>query len=225
MSRDDGPLVLVAPSGTGKTTLAQALTTSHPDLYCFSVSATTRDPRPGEEDGVDYHFLSRQDFEQLVDSGGFAEWAEVHGSLYGTPLKSLAPAALSGRRPVLDIDVQGAQQVLQRIEGTTVIFLLPPNAPTWIERLVGRGTETESEIRVRLETALDELESARLFDEFVVNGDVQETVDEIIRVADGQVPSGLSSLGAEALCASLKEGALAWLRHRDETTGRHRRSE
>ena len=189
-----------------------SLTRRDPDQFTFSVSATTRPRRSGEVDGVDYHFLTRADFRARVSDGGFAEWAEVHGQLYGTPLSSLDPDVLQGRIPVLDIDVQGAEEVRRRVPSAAVIFLLPPSPEVWIERLVGRGTEGPEEIRLRLETACSELERAPLFEEFVVNTTLDQTVSEIGRLLDGHLSAGVSSLRAEALCRSLIRGAERWLR-------------
>lgn len=205
------PLVLVAPSGTGKTTVAQELVRMHPDRFAFSVSATTRSPRAGEVDGRDYHFLTEAGFRSLIDEGALVEWAQVHGRYYGTPLTSLDPALLGGRMPVLDIDVAGADQVRAQVPDATVVFLLPPGPQAWIERLVGRGTETPSQLRVRLETALAELERAPDFEEFVVNEILGETVEEILGVLDRTASAGISPLRAEALCRALKEGATAWV--------------
>ena len=213
------PLVLVAPSGTGKTTVAHALIRTFPQRFAFSVSATTREPREGEVEGEDYHFVSEAEFRRLAAAGELAEWAEVHGRLYGTPMKSLDPEASGGRTPILDIDVAGARQVRQRIPEAAVIFLLPPGPAEWLERLVGRGTEPPEEIRTRLETALGELEEASDFEEFVVNAVLGETVEEIVGLLDGEADAGVSSLRAESLCAALKSGARAWIHGMDSGLG------
>lgn len=205
------PLVLVAPSGTGKTTVAQELVRLHPDRFTFSVSATTRPPRAGEVDGRDYHFVTEDAFKALIADGKLAEWAQVHGRYYGTPFASLDPALLGGRTPVLDIDVAGAEQVQAQIPDATVIFLLPPGPEAWIDRLVGRATETPEQLRVRLETALAELERAPEFEEFVVNEILGETVEEILGVLDRVPSAGISSLRAETLCGALRDGATSWV--------------
>ena len=213
------PLVLVAPSGTGKTTVARSLVERHPERFTFSVSATTRPPRAGEQDGIHYHFLDEGQFQALIEEGGLAEWAVVHGRRYGTPVASLDPDRLQGRTPVLDIDIQGARQVVERIPGSVAIFLLPPGPVAWMERLVGRGTETPGEVRTRLETALDELERARDFEEFVVNDRLMETVDHIVAVFDGTPLAGVSKLRAEGLCSELKRGAQDWIRQTGRDAG------
>ncbi len=215
MTTTGRPLVLVAPSGTGKTTLARALVERHPDRFTFSVSATTRAPRPGEVDGIHYHFLTDAAFRSLAEEGRLAEWAVVHGRMYGTPMESLDPALLDGRTPVLDIDVEGARQVAERIPSSTAIFLLPPGPEAWIHRLVGRGTETPDQVRTRLETALAELERAREFEEFVVNDRLMETIDGVVSVFGGSATAGVSKLKAESLCEELKRGARAWIQRLD----------
>ncbi|NNF26733.1 MAG: guanylate kinase [Gemmatimonadetes bacterium] len=213
------PLVLVAPSGTGKTTVARALVERHPERFAFSVSATTRPPRSGEVDGIHYRFLDEAGFKALIDGGELAEWAVVHGRLYGTPLASLDSRRLEGRTPVLDIDIQGARQVVERIPGSVAIFLLPPGPDAWITRLVGRGTETPVEVRTRLETAMDELERAREFEEFVVNDRLMETVESVVAVFSGTPSAGVSKLRAEGLCSELKRGARDWIRQTSPDPG------
>ena len=219
MSQAPRPLVLVAPSGTGKTTVARALIEEYPEQFAFSVSATTRPPRSGEQDGVHYHFLDEAEFKGLIDREELAEWAVVHGRMYGTPVASLDPDPLEGRTPVLDIDIQGARQVVERIPGSVAIFLLPPGPDAWITRLVGRGTETPGEVRTRLETALNELEQAREFEEFVVNDRLMETVESVVAVFNGTPSAGVSKLRAEGLCFELKRGAQGWIRQAGRTPG------
>lgn len=168
-------VVLCAPSGTGKTTVARALVEEYEDLM-FSVSATTRPPRPGERPGVDYHFVSRDHFETMVEGGEFLEWAEVHGQLYGTPRSNLEEAAERGRDLVLDIDVQGGRQVRAARPDSVMIFLLAPSIDVMLERLRRRGSEAESEVRRRLRTARGELESVDEFEYVVVNDELRDTV-------------------------------------------------
>ncbi|MGI9628299.1 MAG: guanylate kinase, partial [Longimicrobiales bacterium] len=163
-----------------------------------------------------------EEFRALIEDGKLAEWAKVHGKYYGTPLSALSEDSLGGRTPVLDIDVQGAGQVQARITAATVIFLLPPNAQTWVERLTGRGTESPGEIRLRLETALMELEAAPRFRKFVVNQVLEEAVEEIVRVLRQDLHSGLSSLKAEALCGALRDGARSWVRQFDGSGGQEK---
>ena len=154
MSAGRGPVVLVGPSGAGKTSIAARLVARHPARFAFSVSVTTRAPRGGERDGREYSFRSRPEFEALIAAGELAEWAEVHGEYYGTPAANLMPAGEDSPAPVLDIDIQGARQLMRRADAALVIFILPPGPEEWIARLAGRGTESPAEIARRLRTAL-----------------------------------------------------------------------
>ena len=149
MTSGASPVVLVGPSGAGKTTLAHRLVADSP-RYVFSVSATTRAPRDGEHDGIDYHFVDRVGFDAMVDTGELAEWAEVHGRLYGTPRAELDLAAERGEHVVLDIDVQGARQIRDVVPDARLIFVLPPDIHIMMARLSGRGIETPAEIAKRL---------------------------------------------------------------------------
>jgi len=211
------PLVLVGPSGTGKTTLARALLEAKPAAFSFSVSATTRRKRDKEADGVDYRFVSRDAFERMVNRGEMAEWALVHGELYGTPLSSLDPEFTKGKTPILDIDVQGALAVQNEMAGTEPIFVLPPDPVIWIERLLGRGTEDTAQLISRMQTALEELGKAHSFRRFVVNVDIDETVGEIIGLHAGSTDVGVSALRAEALCRDLVIEAQATIARLTET--------
>ena len=182
------PVVLSAPSGVGKTTIARVLVDREED-FSFSVSATTRPPREGEIDGVDYRFVSEVEFLGMVDRGEMAEWAKVHGDFYGTPIESLKTAGKAGRHAVLDIDVQGAMQIREAVPEALLLFILPPSAESLLQRLTGRGTEREETLRRRLTTALQELEAAPAFDFFVVNRDLDEAVAEVRGLARrGEAP-------------------------------------
>jgi guanylate kinase len=178
VSRRAAPVVLAAPSGTGKTTLAHRLVGHSPD-YVFSISATTRRPRTGEIDGVDYHFVDRTRFEEMVEEDELVEWAEVHGRLYGTPRAELERAAARGVHVVLDIDVQGARQIKTRIPEAKLVFVLPPDVETLIGRLTGRGTEDRADVARRLRSALQELQVVEEFDYVVVNDDLERCVETI----------------------------------------------
>jgi guanylate kinase len=172
------PVVLAAPSGTGKTTLARRLVEGY-ETFTFSVSATTRPPRERERDGVDYHFVDRARFEAMVERGELAEWAEVHGSLYGTPRAELERAADEGRHVILDIDVQGARQVRANVGDAALIFLLPPSVEDLMARLTGRRTEGDADVGRRLRSALSELQAASEFDYIVVNDDLHRCLEAI----------------------------------------------
>ncbi len=181
-------MVLSAPSGAGKTTIARALMDRGED-FAFSVSATTRSPRKGEVHGVDYWFLSEEEFLRMVDDGEFAEWAEVHGYFYGTPKESLVRAGRDGRCMVLDIDVQGAMQIRETVPEALLLFILPPSVESLFRRLTGRGTEKEETLRRRLNTALQELEAAEAFDFLVINADLDEAIREVRNLARrGEAP-------------------------------------
>lgn len=185
MSASAAPVVLVAPSGSGKTTLARRLVAG-PGAYVFSVSATTRSPRAGEADGVDYRFVDREGFEAMVDAGELAEWAEVHGRLYGTPRAEIVRAAARGEHVVLDIDVQGARQIGDSVPASKRIFVLPPDLATLLSRLSGRGTEDSADLARRLRSALEELRAVEEFDYVVVNDDLDRCLEAIHRIVSGQ---------------------------------------
>lgn len=172
------PLVIAAPSGTGKTTLAQGLV-ERSTGYRFSVSATTRARRPGERDGVEYHFVGRERFEAMVAAGELVEWAQVHGEAYGTPRRELAEAEARGEHVVLDIDVQGARQIRAAVPEALLLFVLPPSVSALIGRLRGRGTEEGAQVARRLRTALEELRAVPEFDHVIVNDDVDRCLEEI----------------------------------------------
>lgn len=161
-------LVIGGPSGVGKSTLIRTLMDQVPDVR-FSVSATTRAPRPGEVDGEHYHFLDRETFEQRVGEGAFLEHAEVYGHLYGTPWQSIAGDLDAGRVVLLDIDAQGTTQVRHRTAEAVHVMILPPDATALEERLRARGTEDEATIQRRLRDGLAQLAQVGLYDYLVVN--------------------------------------------------------
>jgi guanylate kinase len=167
--------ILSAPSGAGKTTISRKAVAEIPGLE-MSVSATTRAPRPGERPGVDYHFLSREEFERRRDAGEFAEWARVHDHFYGTPKAPIENALASGRNMLLDIDVQGARQMKERYPEAVAVFVLPPSEEELARRLRGRGTDPEDVIRRRLERAKEEMKEHSRYDHEIVNRDVAESV-------------------------------------------------
>jgi guanylate kinase len=192
------PLVLAAPSGTGKTTIAHALVERFA-RFVFSVSATTRPPRSQERNGIDYDFLSREAFERMIDEDELMEWAEVHGNLYGTPYRNLEEARDRGEHVVLDIDVQGARQIKERVPDAVLIFVFPPSAEALWRRLTARGTEALDEVRHRLEAARRELEEAEHFDYIVVNDDLDRAISRVRAIVESEShrPSRALDLDAE----------------------------
>ncbi len=176
-------VVLAAPSGSGKTTIARALIARWPARYGFSVSATTRAPRPGERDGDAYFFLSHEEFRRRQAAGDFLEWAEYAGELYGTLTAEVERVLGGGRHVLLDIEVQGARQVRRRYPppASRAVFILPPSGAELLRRLEGRRTETAAARVRRLETAIGELEQAREFDHVVVNDDLEAAVAAVDR--------------------------------------------
>lgn len=169
--------VVSAPSGTGKTTLLKRVMNRLPGL-AFSVSHTTRSPRSGERDGVDYHFVSRADFQVMIDRGLFLEHAEVHANLYGTSRAAIEQQLVAGIDVILDIDVQGAS-IVRRSGGprATHIFISPPSLAELERRLRGRGTESEEMIAIRLQNAMIELAAAKDYEYLIINDLVKETAD------------------------------------------------
>jgi guanylate kinase len=204
------PVVLAAPSGAGKTTIARALV-SREDDFVFSVSATTRPPREGEEHGRDYFFVTEEEFRGMVARGELVEWAEVHGELYGTPRDSLDRERKAGRHVMLDIDVQGAEQIRAAVPEALLLFILPPSVEVLFGRLIGRGSEGEEGIRRRLTTALRELEAAEDFDFFVINDDLERAISEVrTLVRTGPPPSGSGQAELEDV-RKLRRGVAALL--------------
>lgn len=172
MKRHGIALVISAPSGAGKTTLITRLREEFPH-FGYSISCTTREPRAGECDGKDYHFWTRARFEAQRDAGYFAEWAEVHGNLYGTPLEPLRRMLEQGQDVLFDIDVQGARQMKTSLREAVFIFILPPSMAELEKRLHGRGLDSEETIARRLRNACTELREAPWYDYLVVNDDVE----------------------------------------------------
>ena len=182
--RKEGVLIIVsAPSGCGKSTVVRALMEKRKNLR-FSVSATTRQPRQGETDGVDYYFVSREKFERMIEENAFLEHAEYVGNCYGTPRAPVEQLLKDGFDVYLDIDVQGALQVKKIRPETLMIFLMPPSMEELERRLVNRGTNTPEEIRDRLAAAERECASRDQFDHVVVNDIVERAVDEISDLID-----------------------------------------
>ena len=182
------PILLSAPSGGGKTTIARALLGRRPDLG-YSVSCTTRAPRPGEVQGRDYYFMSRAEFIAERERGAFAESAEVHGNLYGT-LRSEVDRVLSGgQHVVMDIDVQGAVQFQRAFPQAVTIFILPPSAEVLLDRLRARKTESPAQLAARLQSALQELQQVDEYEYVIVNDDLERAVASVESIVDAEIVS------------------------------------
>lgn len=173
--------VVAAPSGTGKTTLCRRILEADPGLE-LSISHTTRDPRQGEVDGVAYHFVDSARFRELVDADAFLEHAEYGGNAYGTSWAAIEAPRAAGRDVVLEIEVQGAEQVRKRMDDAVLIFLLPPSLAVLEGRLRGRGTDDEDVIQRRMALVDRELEAAQFFDFAVVNDDLDLAVEQVLDV-------------------------------------------
>ena len=182
-------VVLAAPSGGGKTTITREIRARQPTLFGYSVSATTRKARPGERDGEAYHFLTRDEFLRRQRAGEFLEWAEYAGELYGTLRHEVDRVLKSGKHVLLDVEVQGARQVRQAYPSpaSLVVFVIPPSPRVLIERLRQRRTESEAQLKKRIEIATREVETARqelatVYDRVLVNDDLDTAVNEVIEL-------------------------------------------
>ena len=181
-SRRQGTLIVLSgASGVGKSTVISQLLQQRPDLY-FSVSFTTRQPRPGEEDGVNYHFVKREDFEGMIGRDEFLEYAEYVGSYYGTSQKIIHEKLDQGIDVLLDIEVQGAETVKRRCPEAVLVFLMPPSFEELSHRLHGRGTDSEEVIAGRLERARREFQEVPRYDYIVINDEVGHAVEEITAI-------------------------------------------
>jgi len=178
MKREGVLYVISAPSGAGKTTLCKEIIDIFPNLR-HSVSYTTRPPRTGEVHGRDYFFVGTEDFSRMVEAGEFAEWAEVHGNLYGTSLATLKECRSQGIDLILDIDCQGARQLKGRFEGGVYIFVLPPSIAELRRRLDTRSSDTEEVIERRINNAAGEIKEARWYDYIIVNDRFSEAVEQL----------------------------------------------
>ncbi len=179
-------VVLAGPSAVGKSTVVRGLREAVRDLY-FSVSMTTRKPRPGEVDGVDYYYVTPEEFQACIDNGEMLEWADIHNGLQrsGTPASPVKAAVDRGRPVLIEVDLEGARNVKRLMPEAITVFLAPPSWEALVERLTGRGTEDEEVIRRRLETARVELAAKDEFDRVVVNDDAAEAVRAIGEILTG----------------------------------------
>jgi len=177
--------VISGPSGAGKGTLVERLMTARPECV-FSISATTRPRRPAEVNGVEYEFVSRDEFERRRALGAFLEWAEVHGHLYGTPAEPVDTGVRSGRVVVLDVDVQGGASVRRARPDAVSAFIYPPSIDALRQRLLGRNTETPEAVERRLNVAPAELAQYREYDYLVVNDHLDRAVERLVAIVDAE---------------------------------------
>ena len=182
------PIILSSPSGGGKTTIARQLLERRADVG-YSVSCTTRSPRPNEKNGKDYYFLTRDEFLAKRAEGAFAESAEVHGNLYGTLKSEITRVLGLGRHVILDIDVQGARQIHGVFPKAVTIFVLPPSGEVLLERLQRRKTESPQQLVARLNSALQELRAVEEYEYVVVNDDLDRAVQRVNSIIDAEVVS------------------------------------
>jgi guanylate kinase len=187
--------VLSGPSGVGKGTVVAEVRRRYPEVW-VSVSVTTRSPRPGEVDGVDYHFVDGREFDHLIATSGLLEWAEYAGNRYGTPVGPLRERLASGSPALLEIELQGARQVRARDPEAQLVFLAPPSWSALVSRLSGRGSESPEVQRRRLAIAESELAAADEFDVIIVNHDVTRAADELVGLLTAP-PSGHREGAAE----------------------------
>uniref|UniRef100_A0A7C4RP50 Guanylate kinase n=1 Tax=Desulfatirhabdium butyrativorans TaxID=340467 RepID=A0A7C4RP50_9BACT len=174
--------IVSAPSGAGKTTICRAVLEALPDLV-YSVSYTTRPPRPGERDGVDYHFIDEPRFREAIRKNRWAEWAEVHGNFYGTSADLIEHALLEGKDVLLDIDVQGARSISERYpEHSVTIFLRPPDMDTLRRRLESRNTDSPAVIERRIRNAAQEMAQMHLYRHVIVNDMLEKAIGEMIHL-------------------------------------------
>ncbi len=179
MNDKQGTLIVISGfSGAGKGTLIKKLVEDH-DNYALSVSMTTRDPRPGEVDGVHYHFSKDEDFERLIEEGGLIEYAGYCGHYYGTPKAFVEEKLAEGKDVILEIEIQGAQKVRRQFPQAVLLFVMPPSGEELYRRLTSRGTETDEVIRKRMWRAIDESEGMDTYDYIVVNDDLDTCVQEV----------------------------------------------
>jgi guanylate kinase len=176
-------IVLAGPSGVGKGSIVARLLAALPDLE-LSISATTRQPRAREDEGRHYHFVERRAFDEMIEAGGFLEWADIFGERYGTPREPVARALAEGRDVIVEIDVQGARQVKAAEPQAFMVFITPPSLEELERRLRTRGSETDQQISRRLAKASDELAAEPEFDVTVVNDDLETAAREVVEIVD-----------------------------------------
>jgi guanylate kinase len=181
---DSGKLVVIsAPSGAGKTTIARAVLAAHPGLE-FSVSATTRRMRPGEKEGTDYYFLSRADFERRIQKGEFIEWEVIYGNYYGTLRNEVERTLRAGKHVLFDVDVKGALSIRRMYPETLLVFLRPPSLEALERRLRGRMTEDETTLQERMRRVPMEIELGNTIATQVINDELQRAISDVNRIVD-----------------------------------------
>jgi len=174
-------IIITGPSGVGKGTVVKAILKKDINIW-LSISATTRKPRNGEEDGKDYYFLTTKKFKEMINNEMFLEWAEFAGNYYGTPINKINEKIKHGSKVILEIEVEGACQVREKFPETIAIFLLPPNKQELEKRIRNRGTDNEESILQRLERADFEMSSSKDFDYVLKNYEIDKTADEILKI-------------------------------------------
>ncbi len=176
-------VVLAGPSGVGKSSVVRELRKLYPDLW-FSVSATTREQRPGEQDGVDYHFVTADEFDRMIEKDALLEWAEIHRGTHrsGTPRAPIEERLAAGKPALGEVDLQGARNLRKTMPEALLVFISPPSWEARVERLVGRGTESPEVVARRLTTAKEELAAQAEFDEVVVNTDLRSTAEQLLKL-------------------------------------------
>jgi len=179
---DRGTFIVVsAPSGAGKSSICRRLLQVHPEIR-FSVSCTTRSPRPGEIDGQDYFFLSPEEFQKRIEQGDFAEWEENFGNLYGTSMRAMKESLADGSTILLDIEPRGARKIKQKFRGGVFVFILPPSQEELLKRLEGRGHESPEVIQARYAEAERELQEIFWYDYVIFNDDLETAVNQLISI-------------------------------------------
>lgn len=183
-AKSNGKLFIIsAPSGAGKTTLCREALKRFKDIT-YSISYTTRKPRNGEQDGIDYHFITKEEFKRKIESNKLVEWAEVYGNFYGTSAEFLDTCFASGKHILLDIDIQGTIQIKKQYPDSVTIFIMPPSLETLRTRLESRGTDTRQVIERRLEIAKKEMEEKDLYHYIIINDQLSKAVFELIEIIE-----------------------------------------
>ena len=216
------PIILSAPSGGGKTTIAKALLASRKDIG-YSVSCTTRQPRGGEVQGRDYYFVSRSEFIAKREHGEFAESAEVHGNLYGTLRSEVLRVMEAGQHVLMDIDVQGASQFTRVFPQSVTIFILPPSAEVLLERLRMRQTESAQQLADRLQSALQELQAVDEYEYVIVNEKLDQAITKIASIIDAEVSSRERVVGLRTQVAQLIDQLEREIESRTNSEGKRKK--